>query len=322
MSPGFGPKSYWDQRFASEEFVYGKQPNDFLRQQAAGLAAGQALCLAEGEGRNAVFLAELGHQVCVQDISPIGLGKAKALAQQKGVSITILCCDLAALDLKPTSLDLIAAIWMHVEPELRARVFEQAVEALRQGAPTDRGLSPPAAELQQRRPNTEGALNRGSPAAAGACRPRTADPARNRAHHLRRQRPSGAQRGGAIFRPQTVAVATKKPYSFVTLIPWGCSSIPVRQRGLERCQESDEHPPSRPQAGHQTAGPAPSPSAAGPPATRRRLIHPAPAQPGLFFALKLAQLPRRARLSRRRRGSWSSGGARSLRWITFGLLNR
>ena len=133
MSPGFGPKSYWDQRFAGEEFVYGKQPNDFLRQQAAGLAAGQALCLAEGEGRNAVFLAELGHQVCVQDISPIGLGKAKALAQQKGVSITTLCCDLAALDLEANSLDLIAAIWMQVEPELRARVFEQAMEALRPG---------------------------------------------------------------------------------------------------------------------------------------------------------------------------------------------
>ena len=167
MSPGFGPKGYWDQRFAGEEFVYGKQPNDFLRQQAAGLAAGQALCLAEGEGRNAVFLAELGHQVCVQDISPIGLGKAKALAQQKDVSITTLCCDLAALDLKPTSLDLIAAIWMHVEPEIRARVFEQAVAALRpgghllieayhpqqlnfsSGGPTRRELLMETAQLQQ-----------------------------------------------------------------------------------------------------------------------------------------------------------------------------
>ena len=167
MSPGFGPKGYWDQRFAGEEFVYGKQPNDFLRQQAAGLAAGQALCLAEGEGRNAVFLAELGHQVCAQDISPVGLRKAEALAQQKGVSITTLCCDLAALDLKPTSLDLIAAIWMHVEPELRARVFEQAVAALRpgghllieayhpqqlnfsSGGPTRRELLIEAAQLQQ-----------------------------------------------------------------------------------------------------------------------------------------------------------------------------
>ena len=133
MNTGFGPKGYWDQRFATKEFVYGEQANDFLRQHAAGLAAGQALCLAEGEGRNAVFLAELGHQVCAQDISPIGLGKAKALAQRKGVNITTLCCDLAALDLKPNSLDLIAAIWMHVEPELRATVFEQAMEALRPG---------------------------------------------------------------------------------------------------------------------------------------------------------------------------------------------
>ena len=133
MSTGFGPKGYWDERFATKEFVYGEQANDFLRQHAAGLAAGQALCLAEGEGRNAVFLAELGHQVCAQDISPIGLGKAKALAQRKGVNITTLCCDLAALDLKPNSLDLIAAIWMHVEPELRATVFEQAMEALRPG---------------------------------------------------------------------------------------------------------------------------------------------------------------------------------------------
>lgn len=167
MTPGFGPKGYWDQRFTGEEFVYGKQPNDFLRQQVAGLAAGQALCLAEGEGRNAVFLAELGHQVCAQDISPVGLRKAEALAQQKGVNITTLCCDLAALDLKPTSLDLIAAIWMHVEPELRARVFEQAVAALRpgghllieayhpqqlnfsSGGPTRRELLIEAAQLQQ-----------------------------------------------------------------------------------------------------------------------------------------------------------------------------
>ena len=167
MSKGFGPKDYWDQRFAAKEFVYGEQANDFLRQHAAGLAPGQALCLAEGEGRNAVFLAELGHQVCAQDISPVGLRKAKALALQQGVSITTLCCDLAALDLKPNSLDLIAAIWMHVEPELRARVFEQAVEALRpgghllieayrpqqlnfsSGGPTRRELLIEAAQLQQ-----------------------------------------------------------------------------------------------------------------------------------------------------------------------------
>ena len=133
MSTGFGPKGYWDQRFASTGFVYGEQPNDFLKKHASGLKAGQALCLAEGEGRNAVFLAELGHQVCAQDISPVGLGKAEELAQRRSVNIHTLCCDLAAFHPEPASVDLIAAIWMHLEPELRATVLQRAVEALRPG---------------------------------------------------------------------------------------------------------------------------------------------------------------------------------------------
>ena len=133
MSTGFGPKGYWDQRFASTGFVYGEQPNDFLKEHASGLKAGQALCLAEGEGRNAVFLAELGHQVCAQDISPVGLGKAEELAQRRSVKIHTLCCDLAAFHPEPASVDLIAAIWMHLEPELRATVLQRAVEALRPG---------------------------------------------------------------------------------------------------------------------------------------------------------------------------------------------
>ena len=133
MSTGFGPKGYWDQRFASTGFVYGEQPNDFLKEHASGLKAGQALCLAEGEGRNAVFLAELGHQVCAQDISPVGLGKAEELAQRRSVNIHTLCCDLAAFHPEPASVDLIAAIWMHLEPELRATVLQRAVEALRPG---------------------------------------------------------------------------------------------------------------------------------------------------------------------------------------------
>ena len=133
MSTGFGPKGYWDQRFASTGFVYGEQPNDFLKEHAFGLKAGQALCLAEGEGRNAVFLAELGHQVCAQDISPVGLGKAEELAQRRSINIHTLCCDLAAFHPEPASVDLIAAIWMHLEPELRATVLQRAVEALRPG---------------------------------------------------------------------------------------------------------------------------------------------------------------------------------------------
>jgi len=133
MNAGFGPQSYWDQRFAGEHWVYGEQPNDFLTSRSQELSAGRALCLAEGEGRNAVFLAEQGHQVCAQDISPIGLRKAEQLAQRRGVHITTLCCDLAEFDPKPASFDLIVAIWMHLEPELRAAVHQRAIQALRPG---------------------------------------------------------------------------------------------------------------------------------------------------------------------------------------------
>ena len=133
MSAGFGPKSYWDQRFGAEELIYGEQANDFLRQHCLGLTPGEALCLAEGEGRNAVFLAELGHQVSAQDISPIGLSKAQALARRRGVSITTHCCDLAEFNPKPASRDLIVASWMQLEPELRATVHQRAIDALRPG---------------------------------------------------------------------------------------------------------------------------------------------------------------------------------------------
>jgi hypothetical protein len=65
-SPGPGihqdPAAFWNNRFQQPGFAYGDQPNDFLRQQAALIPAGDALCLAEGEGRNAVHLAQLGHR--------------------------------------------------------------------------------------------------------------------------------------------------------------------------------------------------------------------------------------------------------------------
>lgn len=131
MNAGFGPKSYWDERFAGAGFVYGEHPNDFLKQQSLELNPGKVLCLAEGEGRNAVFLAEQGHQVCAQDISTEGLSKAQQLARKRGVSITTHCCDLAEFNPDPASFDLIVAIWMHLDPALRAAVHQRAIHALR-----------------------------------------------------------------------------------------------------------------------------------------------------------------------------------------------
>lgn len=137
MRPGPSPSSssadFWNRRFSESGFAYGDQPNDFLREQAALLPAGEALCLAEGEGRNAVHLAQLGHVVTAQDLSDVGLAKARQLAANRGVTIRTECSDLADFSLKPKSADLVVAIWMHLPQELRAQVHARAVAALRPG---------------------------------------------------------------------------------------------------------------------------------------------------------------------------------------------
>ena len=152
------PRRFWDNRYAEPDWAYGREPNDFLQEQAQQLKAGEALCLAEGQGRNAVHLATLGHRVTAQDLSPVGLNRAERLAQERGVAIHCLCCDLNDLQLEPESTDLVVAIWMHLPPDLRARVHADAVRALRPGghlileAYTPRQLTlgtggPPTADL-------------------------------------------------------------------------------------------------------------------------------------------------------------------------------
>ena len=69
----------WDERYLGEEYVYGTEPNDFLRSVAGQLPVGRVLCIGEGEGRNAAFLASLGHDVTALDASSVGLAKAARL---------------------------------------------------------------------------------------------------------------------------------------------------------------------------------------------------------------------------------------------------
>lgn len=130
----------WDERFNRDEYVYGEEPNDFLRQQAALLKAGedplQVLCLAEGEGRNAVWLAEQGHEVMALDLSAVGLEKARQLAQRRGVSITTLRADLGEWDggeAGPASQDLVVMIFAHTPPAIRERVFALVDAVLKPG---------------------------------------------------------------------------------------------------------------------------------------------------------------------------------------------
>ncbi len=125
--------SFWDERYSGDEYAYGLEPNDFLRAEAHRIPPGAVLCLAEGEGRNAVFLAGLGHQVTAIDLSREGLRKAERLAQRNGVSIEVIQADLATFDLGLDRWSGIVEIFAHVPPPVRQRLHAQIPLALRAG---------------------------------------------------------------------------------------------------------------------------------------------------------------------------------------------
>jgi len=131
--PATDAAAFWNRRYNEPELAYGDNPNDFLRQQAETLPPGDALCLADGQGRNAVFLARLGHRVTAQDLSPVGLRCAQELARRHHVNLTTDCSDLASFAPEPASVDLVVAIWMQLPTPLRAQVHEMAIAALRPG---------------------------------------------------------------------------------------------------------------------------------------------------------------------------------------------
>ncbi|UCB56340.1 MAG: class I SAM-dependent methyltransferase [Thiotrichales bacterium] len=123
----------WDERYNMPEYAYGKEPNEFLTSQVEIIPRGRTLCLAEGEGRNAVFLAEHGHEVTAVDASAIGLTKAERLAQEHGVTITTLVKDLADFDIEVDSWDAIISIFAHVPPDIRRALHRKIVTGLKSG---------------------------------------------------------------------------------------------------------------------------------------------------------------------------------------------
>lgn len=149
----------WDERYSKAFNAYGTEPNDFLREVASKLPDGPVLCLAEGEGRNAVFLAQRGHAVTAVDQSEVGLKNAERLASDRGVSLSAVTADLADYDFGESKWSGIVSIWCHLPPALRLKVHAACVRALKPGgvfileAYTPRQLErpgvggPPTAEL-------------------------------------------------------------------------------------------------------------------------------------------------------------------------------
>ncbi len=125
----------WDERYSGEAFLFGTAPAAFLKAQAHLLMPGQnALSVADGEGRNSVFLAEQGLAVTAMDASPVGVDKARRLAAERGVSVDFHVADILSWDWTPDSYDVVVAVFIQfLAPDARSAVFEGMKRTLRSG---------------------------------------------------------------------------------------------------------------------------------------------------------------------------------------------
>ncbi len=125
---------FWDDRYSAAEFVYGTEPSDFLLEKCAVLpAGGEILCLADGEGRNGVFLASRGMRVTGVDSSLVGLTKAEKLAAERGVPYASIVADLSVWELGDSRWDGVVSIWAHLPAPIRSALHPRIARALRPG---------------------------------------------------------------------------------------------------------------------------------------------------------------------------------------------
>ena len=134
MSKGFAnPRETWDARFSSDEYIFGTEPNVWLAQHADLFKPGmRVLAVADGEGRNSVWMAKLGLQVDAFDISPVGIEKAKKLAQQQGVEVNFSVHGVEDYPWTTGDYDAVVAIFIQfADPDTRATLFKRMKSALK-----------------------------------------------------------------------------------------------------------------------------------------------------------------------------------------------
>lgn len=123
----------WNERYSSEEYIYGIEPNIFFSEKLIQLKPGKILLPAEGEGRNAVFAAKKGWQVTAFDNSIEGQKKAFQLAEKEDVSITYLIDSYDSANLPFEYFDCIALIYTHMPPEKRTVYHQKLASFLKPG---------------------------------------------------------------------------------------------------------------------------------------------------------------------------------------------
>ena len=127
---------FWNERFSKQEFIFGKEPNEYLVEQASRYLKPNSsiLCIADGEGRNGVWLAKQGMHVTGFDVSDIALAKAYQLAADNVVNIQYSLCDTDGFDWQANTYDAVVGIFIQfADPEMRARIFKQVHQALKPG---------------------------------------------------------------------------------------------------------------------------------------------------------------------------------------------
>ena len=127
---------FWNERFDKEEFIFGKEPNEYLVDQASQYLKPtfSVLCIADGEGRNGVWHAKQGMQVTGFDVSDIALAKANQFAADNNVNIQYSLCDTDGFDWQVNAYDAVVGIFIQfADPEMRARIFRQVHQTLKPG---------------------------------------------------------------------------------------------------------------------------------------------------------------------------------------------
>jgi SAM-dependent methyltransferase len=126
-------KEFWNERYSQDEFIYGTEPNEFLREVLELLPTGKIILPCDGEGRNAVFAAKQGWEVNAFDFSPSAKEKAETLAKQEGVNPIFEVADIHEKEFKEDVADVVALIYAHFPEGLRKIAHQKAVKWLKPG---------------------------------------------------------------------------------------------------------------------------------------------------------------------------------------------
>lgn len=126
-------KDFWNSRYAETDFAYGAEPNEFLKEYLDFLPKGKILFPAEGEGRNAVFVAQNNREVCAFDMSEEGKKKALDLAEIKKVSLDYEVCSAMEIPYKTDSFDGLVLIFAHFPKSIRKEVHQKLLTLVKPG---------------------------------------------------------------------------------------------------------------------------------------------------------------------------------------------